>query len=138
MLPILIKNDSLVYIFISLLPILSVISANIALKEEFSNNLMKMNEENDSSIKSVNEILSKIFEGIENDFNKEAFYNKIKRSISMNEKIDYDSLRGLKKKSALFPPWRFPINVLKWSTHPTGKSNAPQEMFDQLSEVLHN
>ena len=139
MLPILIKNDSMVYIFIFILPILSLVSSNLEKSDEFTSNLIKTNEENESSIKGINEILNQIFEGIEKDFNKEALYNKIRRSkMNDGENSNDDSPRSFKKKSAIFPPWRFPINVLKWSSHPPAKSNAPQEMFDQLSDVLHN
>ena len=141
MLPILIKNDSIVNIFVSLLLILSLVSSSLVLRDKLPNSFKKFNEKNDSSIKVINEIHNQKFERLEKDFNKEAVYNKTRRNKvndgKSSNKIMYNFRRTLNKKLNLPAPWHLPIISLRLSLI-RNKSNAPQETFDQLSDLLHN
>ena len=151
MLHVLIKNHLTACTFLVLLALV-ICSVNCSQSdtndEDPLNSAVKLNEESESSINGVRKILNKIFEGIDRDlqtefirFNQAKRYHKVNRREAMNERnfmFNRRENRKISKKSAIYPPWRFPINVLKWSTPSTIKSNAPQEMFDQLSIALHS
>ena len=67
---------------------------------------------------------------IQNKF--DLLENEESKSGSVDPTNDYPIKKSFKKS------WNLPIESLKWYSQNSAKSNAPQEMYDQLVGAFHN
>jgi hypothetical protein len=109
-----------------------IITTLIQMKQARS--IQKEDETKVENIESEREELNQLLNLLKIEIIKKLIENEDSKMVEIKRGLyeDYPIKKGFKKS------WNLPIESLKWYSQNSAKSNAPQEMYDQLVGAFHN